>query len=167
MLRSPPPSTEPKTAKTRKVPKKSPERSLGPPRPRTPKKSKKSPKSREKVWKSTIFFETFRVFAVLGSVDGGGDPKLSAPNGAIWLRLRFVIRIANRKPLAILRQCKPSQENPMFWLVVQEFGIAILTAIWTGGSNHKSRDLKVRFELSKTAIWGKNSCDLGSAISNH
>ena len=28
-------------------------------------------------------------------------PNLSAPNRAIWLRLRFVIRIANRKSLAI------------------------------------------------------------------
>ena len=28
-------------------------------------------------------------------------PQLSAPNRAIWLRLRFVIRIANRKSLAI------------------------------------------------------------------
>ena len=44
-----------------------------------------------------------------------------------------------------LRQCEPSQKIPMFWLVVQEFGIAILTAIWT------------EVQITNRAIW---KCDL-------
>ena len=53
-LRSPPPSTEPKTRKTRKVSKKSPERSLGPPDPGP----RKSPKKVRKV-KKIVDFQTF------------------------------------------------------------------------------------------------------------
>ena len=73
---------------------------FGTPRPRTPKKSQKGPRSQENSWFSEFFltsrtflglfrgpgsggpkllsgdfFETFRVFRVFGSVDGGGDLK--------------------------------------------------------------------------------------------
>ena len=94
---SPPPSTEPKTPKTQKVSKKSPEKSLGPPDPgprKSPKKVRKVKKKSENQlfsWhfldffgvrgrggpnsSSGDFFETFRVFGVFGSVDGGGDVK--------------------------------------------------------------------------------------------
>ena len=92
--------TEPKTPKPRKVSKKSPERSSGPLTPDPPKCSRKSPRSQENSWiwqfswlfglfwelfggsgvrgpelLSGDFFETFRGFGVLGSVDGRGDPK--------------------------------------------------------------------------------------------
>ena len=93
------PSTEPKTPKPRKVSKKSPERSLGPPDPRPPKSSEKGPKSQKIVdfdyfsdfsdsfrnfsgvrgrGSQTPFgrlFETFLGFGVLGSVAGGRDPN--------------------------------------------------------------------------------------------
>ena len=95
------PSTEPKTPKPRKVSKKSPERSLGPPDPGPPKSSEKSPKSPKNSQNQLFFFdfsdlfrnflgvrgqggpkllsgdffETFRGFRVLGSVDGRRDPK--------------------------------------------------------------------------------------------
>ena len=76
--------------------------------------------------------------------------KLSAPNRAIWLRLRFVIPIANRRSLAI-------------WNTVNLLSLTCCTGNRRSGSNgnlnrgsnHKSRDLKVRFELPETAIWGK------------
>ena len=44
-----------------------------------------------------------------------------------------------------LRDCDPSQKSSMYWLVVQEFGIAILTAIWT------------EVQITNRAIW---KCDL-------
>ena len=83
-------------------------RSLAPPRPRTPKKSKKSPKSQEKRRFSDNFLtfrtffglfrgpgsggpkllsgdfcETFRVFGVFGSVDGGGNLNAMHPNPSL------------------------------------------------------------------------------------
>ena len=64
-----------------------------------------------------------------------------------------------------LGHCEPPQRSSMFWLVVQEIGVAILTAIWT------------EVQITNRAIWkcdlscmrqwlGGNSRDLGSAISN-
>ena len=44
-----------------------------------------------------------------------------------------------------LRQCEPSQKSSLFWLVVWEIGIAILTAIWT------------EVQITNRAIW---KCDL-------
>ena len=95
VLRSPPPSTDPKTPKTRKASKKSPERSLGPPDPGPQKVRKKVRKVKKIVdfqrlfdlffdffgvrgrggpkLLSGDFFETFRVFGVWGSADGKGD----------------------------------------------------------------------------------------------
>ena len=43
----------------------------------------------------------------------------------------------------------------MFWLAVQEIGVAIRTAIWKEVQITKLRDLKERFELPETAICGK------------
>ena len=59
-----------------------------------------------------------------------------------------------------LRLCEPSQKSPLLWLVVQEMGVAILTAIWTEA------------QITNRAIWicdlscsrqrfGGNPCDLG------
>ena len=94
------PSTEPKIPKPRKVAKESPGRTSGPPALDPPKTSKKSLKSQEidkinyfldfsdvvlEVFGgsgvggpevlSGDFFETFRGFGILGSVDGRGDPN--------------------------------------------------------------------------------------------
>ena len=115
VLRSPLPSTEPKTPKTRKVSKKSPERSLGTPRPRTAKSQKKVRKVKKIVdWQTFFwlfghfwdffgvrgrgvpnsaretFLRLFGVFAVFGSVDGRGDlnPKIIAKTFAFpWRRI--------------------------------------------------------------------------------
>ena len=70
----PPPSTEPKTLKTRKVSKKSPEKSFGPPGP-APKKSEKGSKSHENSWFSD-FFSTFQTFLGLFSGSLSGGPEL-------------------------------------------------------------------------------------------
>ena len=93
------PSTEPKTPKPRKVSKKSPERSLGPPDPDPRKVPQKARKVKKKLILTLFrtfrtffgtfrgsgsggpkllsgdFFETFRGFGFLGSVDGRRDPN--------------------------------------------------------------------------------------------
>ena len=65
-----------------------------------------------------------------------------------------------------LRQCDPSQKSSMYWLVVQEIGIAILTAIWTELQITNRAIWKCDLSCSRLRFEG-NSCDLGSAISNH
>ena len=65
-----------------------------------------------------------------------------------------------------LRHCEPSQKSPMFWLVVQEFGIAILMAIWTEVQITNRAIWKCDLSCSRQRFEG-NSCDLGSAILNH
>ena len=67
-----------------------------------------------------------------------------------------MIRIANRKSLAIRDSVSLLRK-----LIVQTCCIRNWHCDSNGdlsrGSNHKSRDLKVRFELPETAIWGKFS----------
>ena len=108
---------------------------------------------------------------------GGLGPWKRKQGGFLWWcakcsKSRDLIAIAicdsNRESqiTSDLKQCEQQQKSPLYWLVVQEFGIAILTAIWTG------------VQITNRAIWkcdlnrflqrfGGNSCDLGSAISNH
>ena len=53
-----------------------------------------------------------------------------------------------------LRQCEPCQKRPMFWLVVQEFGIAILTAIWTGAQITNRAIRKCDLSCPRQRFWG-------------
>ena len=55
-----------------------------------------------------------------------------------------------------LRHCETSQESSLFWLLVQENGIAILTAIWT-----QAQITIARFE---SAIWAVRDSDLGEIL---
>ena len=84
--------------------------------------------------KSTEFF-------TLGG--GGKNAKFSSPKASgngFAQRLWFVIRIVNRKA-----QCTDLLYRKMHCDCRGDFN---------RGSNHKSRDLKVRFELFETATWG-------------
>ena len=65
-----------------------------------------------------------------------------------------------------LTHCEPSQKSSLFWLVVWEIGIAILTAIWTEAQITNRAIWKCDWSRPKKRFGG-NSCDLGSAISNH
>ena len=82
VLRSPPPSTESKTPKTRKVSKNVSREEFGTPRSRTLKKSQKSLKSQEKVRKSSISL-TFRIFFDFVGV----RDRWSQTLGRLFLRL--------------------------------------------------------------------------------
>ena len=85
---------------------------------------------------------------------------LSAPNRAIWLRLRFVIQSANRKSLAIWDCVNLIRKAHCSDVLYEKIGIAILTVIWT------------EVQITNRAIWNcdlscprqrfrGNSCDLG------
>ena len=54
-----------------------------------------------------------------------------------------------------LKHCEPSQKSSLFWLLVWGKRHCDSNVDSNRGSNHKSRDLKVRFEPLETPIWGK------------
>ena len=75
-LRSPPPSTESKTPKTRKVSKKSPERSSGPPDP-GPRKSLKKVRKVKKKSENQLFSRLFGLLLDFFGVRDRGVPNSS------------------------------------------------------------------------------------------
>ena len=92
------------------------------------------------------FWDPRIAFSAEDEVDMSG----SGENRVICLRLRFVIRIADRKsPVSTTLEKKHS-------VVTQCTGNQHCDSNGdlNRGSNHRSRDLKVRFELPEAAIWG-------------
>ena len=49
---------------------------------------------------------------------------------ASWETARISQNSFSSAPNRDLRQCEPSQNSSLYWLAVQEIGVAILTAIW-------------------------------------
>ena len=91
---------------------------------------------------------------------------LSAPNRAIWLRLRFVIRIANCKSLAIWNTVNLLRKAHCSDYLCRKTALRFYRRF--------EQRLKPQIARFESAIWaardsdlGEISCDLGSAISNH
>ena len=80
---------------------------------------------------------------------------LSAPNRAVWLRLRFVIRIANRKSLHIWDSVNHLRKAHCFDVLYKELALRFKRRFEPRFKSQIARFEKLRFELRETAIWGK------------
>ena len=129
-----------------------------PPGPKVRKNQKghSAPGPPESLEKSQKCFGTS--FKTLGDFSGS-----TCSNRAIWLWLRFMIAIGNRKSLAIWAVQTISDKPMRLFCCTGSWRCDSLTAIWTEVQITNCEVLDLRFEHPREQFGG-HFCDLGSAI---